>query len=234
MAPQRNIKEGTLRPTASWNRRWPARRGLTLLECVGAVVMLAVVTAGIFSAVGFVLNSASREQERLGAVELANRLVLLYLDDSTSMPSPTLPLDYEQFQYRWTIEEGPIRLHDAVPAKAPEGGSGSQPIQSPITLERLKQVSVRVTLSRGPGVASWAGFTPPEATLTRVLDPLTIRNPDAFSNQINTPEGIRRLLELMSGMGSRSVGGASSGASGAGAGAQGAAGTKSTGKGGKP
>jgi hypothetical protein len=229
--PRRDIKRGVARIDRIF--RGPVRRGLTLLECVGAVVMLAVVTAGIFTAVGFVLNSSAREQERLGAVELANRLVLLYLDDSKHMPSPTLPLDYEQFQYRWTIEEAPIRLHDAVPARAPEGGGSSQPIQSPLTLDRLKQVSVRVTLSRGPGT-SWAGFTPPEASITRVLDPLTIRNPDAFSNKINTPEGIRDLLDIMSGMGSRSVGGGgTSGAGGTGTGAKGA-GSKSTGKGGKP
>src|SRR4051812_48077688 len=122
---------------------------MTLLEVVGAVVMLAVITAGVFQAVGFVLNASAREQERLGAVGLANRLVLLYLDDEDHMPSPSLPLDYEQYQYRWTLTVDPVRLREAVKPKAE-----AQSIQSPVGIDRFKQVTVRVVLSRGPG---WGG-----------------------------------------------------------------------------
>ncbi|HVZ93355.1 MAG TPA: hypothetical protein VG797_02485 [Phycisphaerales bacterium] len=80
-----------------------ARRGLTFVEVIAAVAMLALIAATIVSGLSFVDFTASRDRARLAAMEVAHRVVLQFLDNPVALPDPSLPYDYLNEQYRWVL-----------------------------------------------------------------------------------------------------------------------------------
>ncbi len=91
-----------------------ARRGFTLLEVVLASVLLMLVTASIVTAVSSINRAEEGRRRRLAAYEVANRLMLMFVDDENSIKGPDLNPDreYEDFGYtfRWSIERQPVRV----------------------------------------------------------------------------------------------------------------------------
>src|SRR5690349_3114057 len=75
---------------ASNTSRATSRRGSTFIETTCAVAMLAMVAAAVLGAFTTMYGAQTRMRNRLGAMELANRLVLQYLDDKDTMPQPGL------------------------------------------------------------------------------------------------------------------------------------------------
>lgn len=195
-----------------------ARRGLTLIETVLAVTLLAMVAAGVFSAISSMVAAQDRQQERLAAAELANRFMLQYLDDKDSMPDQMIPVAYAERRYRWSYTEEPvqIKLPDVrAPADTSQRGT---PQQRTDLMTRFKLVKVRVWLGEeSGGSASPGGFTP-EFSLTRLVNSANLaRNPDSFQNQISTDAGMRRLMdEFLGTAGGGGGGGPAAGRPGAG------------------
>lgn len=172
------------------------RRGLTLIETIAASVLLALMASTLLGGMTMMLRAQTRQQQRLAATELCNRLILQYLDDAKSMPQSNLPIAYANERYRWELSRTPARLVDAraevAAARADKGG---------LVLDRLELITVRVWLSEESGGAYRPDVSTPVSTLSRVVDPVAdiYRNPDSASYLMSTPEGRKTLLERFAG-----------------------------------
>jgi type II secretory pathway pseudopilin PulG len=173
-----------------------ARRGLTLIETVAASVLLALMASTLLGGMTMMLRAQSRQQQKLAATELCNRLILQYLDDAASMPDSNLPIAYANERYRWELAKTPARMVDAkaevAAARADKGG---------LVLDRLELITVRVWLSEESGGAFRPDAGTPVSTLARIVDPVAdiYRNPDSASYLMSTPEGRKKLLERFAG-----------------------------------
>jgi type II secretory pathway pseudopilin PulG len=169
-------------------RRSPARRGMSMLEVVFAVATLALITAAGFASIDFVMRLNLREQQRLGAAEVANRLLISYLDDEKSLPSEFNTISYGEFSYRYRKSRTKFSVIEASPVDAPSSGA------RPLSLDRFQQITVRVWLSEETG-GSFDGSGAPSVTLTRLLDPVALRNPDSLDARRGSPEGMRGMMD---------------------------------------
>lgn len=170
-----------------------SRRGTTLLEAVLATVLLGMVAATLASAVAFMTASQRRSQQRLGAAELANRLMLQYIDDQDAMPSSALPIEYDIDLYRWMIEVSPVEFTMTEPAVEQETSS----VGSGINFQRIRLVSIKVWLGEDSGGGRGFSTQHPNAQLTRLIDPLALSNPDSLQTMLDTPGGMERLFERL-------------------------------------
>lgn len=180
----------------SCGRTSRSARGVTFLEMVVAVSLLAIVAAASFSALEFVMGMQRREQQRLGAAELGSALIVQYLDDPTTMPAQSEPLEYGAWMYRYTLSDEPVTMRSAKPIDLQTGPGGAA---RPTTLDRIRQVTVRVWLSSESGGADGPGEGAAGFALTRLIDPIAVRNPDSFENQIRSEERQRIMAEEMRG-----------------------------------
>ncbi|GIK18445.1 MAG: hypothetical protein DYG93_07580 [Leptolyngbya sp. PLA2] len=172
-------------------------RGITFLEVVLSTVILAMAVSAMASACGFLFSVQTRQQRTLGCAEVANRLILQYLDDQKSLPNPDLPVEYGPAQYRWRLEKSRVRV---VTDPALDQAVRDRRMQSGLSLDRLEQITVTVWLSERSGGARTLAEGPPSVTMTRLTDPVKVyRNPDSFSNLINTEEGRRSLINMLMG-----------------------------------
>lgn len=169
------------------------RRGMTLIEVILAVVLLGMVGATLASAAGFMGNMQRRLEQNLGAAELANRLMLQFIDDRESLPSTSLPIDYDKDQFRWTLEERPVTFN--IESNSDEQSGSSTSVGSGVSLSRIKMVTIRVWLSADSGGSRAFEQGIPSATITRLIDPLAFSNPDSLETLLNQPGGIERLLQ---------------------------------------
>jgi hypothetical protein len=164
---------------------------MTLLEVVLAVVILGLVTSAIAGAMSFVYRTERQEDLRLASYELANRLILQYLDDESLIARIRgQPLDYGPSRFRWDLSVENFSMH----MKDPDPASGRPKAQYK---DRFELVTVRVwLLSQDSAGLSIAGEQGPEplATLSRVLDPAAARNNDAMTR---LGKDQQRLLELV-------------------------------------
>lgn len=182
---------GSLRVGAA--RVGAVRRGVTFLECVAAMALLGLAAASAFSVLEFVAGTQARQQQKLAATELANRLILMYLDDGLGMPEPGSLLEYGPHQYRWEYAEQPVVLAEA----RPEGRDANRPPTLPI--DRFSQVTVRVWLSEKSGGTRDGSGGAPSATLARIFDPHYFRNPDSMKKLLEDPARMRRYIERIMG-----------------------------------
>ena len=81
-----------------------AAHGLTFIEVTLAVALLAIVSSTIFGAFGYLMGRQRVEQQKLGSMEVANRLMLQRLDDENSLPASGLPVEYGPDRYRWEMK----------------------------------------------------------------------------------------------------------------------------------
>lgn len=176
------------------------RRGLTLIETVLAAAMLAMVAAGVFGAISSMVASQDRQQQRLGAAEVCNRLILQYLDDKEGMPDPNLPVAYADRRYRWTSKEEAIRTKLPVTRAATDTSPRAGAAARSLSADRLKLVTVRAWLSEESGGSRTPEGLVPQFAITRVVDPLRFaRNPDSFDHLLSTDAGMRRIMEELMG-----------------------------------
>jgi hypothetical protein len=170
-----------------------ARPGVTFLESVLGVVLLALVTASLASSVSFMQRSHARLERRLGAAELANRLILQFIDDRESLPSPSLPLEYGQHLFRWSMEEQRVRFVTRAPASTSTVSAG---VGSGVSLDRVQMVIIRVWLAPESGGSMMYSPDIPGVVVTRLVDPLAFSNPDSLQSLLEQPDGIERLMNL--------------------------------------
>jgi len=205
-----NVPTSSARPSPlrSWFLGRRPARAVTFLEVVCSVVILSVVAAVTVGAINAIVSGQQRSLKRLGAAELANRLMLQYLDEETSLPSESLPIEYGPDRYRWTTSVTPISL---VPAKEPEepaarpaGTAPPRPTGGPagaMGVDQLRAVTFRVWLA-DPSGAPQAQPGAPEYVLTRIVHPMLgpLRNPDRLQRLQEDPAAMQRFIQQLSGL----------------------------------
>jgi hypothetical protein len=188
----------------------PRQRGLTFLETILGVAILALMTSTVMAAIAFIHRTQMRQRELLMCNELANRLILMYLDDpqSPNMPSELSPFGpYDGKMYRYMKRSEPVQIVNATPADptaVAAGTNSASPASNDggLSLDRLEIIHVRVWLAEDSGGSMSPGGNTPEATLSRMADPFAIFNrPDSARNMLGTPDGMRRLRDTISGGG---------------------------------
>lgn len=172
--------------------RTPTRRGLTMLETVLAAVLMAMIATTLVAGLGFVHADHRRQQQNLGAAEIANRLMLQYLDEKTAMPSEALAVTYGsrgQYRYYWRVQEDKVAMREVRP-----GSNAMANRTGGVSPDRIRLVTIRVwneqTLNVNPALS---GF-PEDYRLARLMDPIAPRNPDSLDKMLRTPEGMAEYL----------------------------------------
>lgn len=182
-------------------RHGASTRGLTFLETILAMAILAMIAAVTFTAYNSMLASQRRQVQTLGAAEVCNRLILQYLDDKSSIPSPASPIAYGGDLYHWSLDETPVSLTPARPDVAADRGASIS-----ITVDRIQAISVSAWLSEESGGAVSPDGVAPFFAMTRLIDPLATRNLDSFGDVINNPQSAK-YQEYMANLAKYSTGG---------------------------
>jgi len=178
-------------PTRRNTARWRGRRAFSLIEVVMASTLLAIVASAVVGGITTVVAADSRNQQKLEALELANRLLLQYLDDKDAMPNAGAHVFQGRGVYRWQMHTSPVEL--SMPAESvidkPADGPGAK------TIDKLVLLSVSVYVGKPDGMG---GYTHGDrvCTLTRVYHPLSViyRNPDMMKRLAADPG---RMMEIM-------------------------------------
>jgi type II secretory pathway pseudopilin PulG len=153
-------------------------RAFSLLEAVLATAMLGLATVMILSAVSHVWSAQTRQQQLLGAAEVANRVILIYMDDDQQLPPRTRSIQYGPHYYRWELRAAPVEV------ELPSGVSGdvSRRVNDQ-AMRYVRELRVRVWLSEENGQTG-GSYTPtgrtPQVTVTRLWNPMVPTNPDSF------------------------------------------------------
>jgi len=170
---------------------------MTFLEVVFATALFGLVAASILGVFSFTMNAVSREQKLLACSEVANRLIMAYMDDRTTMPDPSKTVEYgpeeRPLKFRWEYREDPITLVE------PKQDVRANQTDRPLRADRFRQVTVHVWLSEDSGGSRNPDDTTPQTTLTRMYDPLFLRNPDSFINMVMTPSSQARIISELQG-----------------------------------
>ncbi len=182
-------------PPSRGGPRSARRRGSVLLEVLLASFLLAMIAMTITSVQSFIHRSNTMHQRRIGAYEVANRLMLQYLDDEETFKGLNRYYDDGRFFYTWEIEELPIEIDapsDSVMDPPREGGGRS-------AADTLRLLVIRVNEGRPDG-AGGAISGEQLAELRRVHSPLALlsRNPDSaawiLSDQARSMKLMQRLM----------------------------------------
>lgn len=182
-----------------------ARRasGFTLLEVMLAVFALVMVTGTIGAALQLVTSSQQRQEQNLGAAELAGRLTLIYLDNPNDLPRPAEVIPYDNRTYRYSQEVVEITLTESETVQRVRRGTGAQPrTRGGVRLDRMRQVTTTVWLSEESGGAREPGPGVARQTVIRLYDPLDLRrNPDSADRAFRQrqDELIRGIVDQIGG-----------------------------------
>lgn len=159
--------------------------GVSLIESVFAMAILGIVVGALMGALGFLNAAQTRERERLAAMELAHRIVLQYLDDKNAVLNLPAKIEYGPELYNWSYDL------DHVGVRGRMSGQRSR------TTERFQSLRVSVWLSEESGGSAQMSDLVPGVTLTRVFDPLPLRNPDSIGKLTETPEGLQQIIDAV-------------------------------------
>lgn len=164
---------------------------MTFLEIVFAVALLGILSATLLGAANSMLARQKHEQRSLACCELANRLILQFLDDRDGMPDPTQPLTYGGDRFRWSLEESYLSFQPSRPPPVVEG-------RSQRGFENFRIFYVRVWLDDPSGSQ---GAAAPSVEVSRMYDVTAVfRNPDALEYMLGTEAGRRRITETSTGV----------------------------------
>lgn len=162
---------------------------MTFLEVVFAMVLLGLLATTLLGATNFMLARQKFEQRTVACLELANRLILQFLDDRESMPDPSVPLNYAGDFYNWSLDETPLSFRPAKIQPVPEGRTAA-------TFENFRIFKVRVWLAAEGSSNGGPPAGIPHAEISRMCDvSVLFRNPDSLEHFINSDTGRRRMNE---------------------------------------
>lgn len=158
------------------------RRGVSLLEVVLSSVLLGIIATAVAGAISSIVTAEMRSAQRLEALELANRLILQYLDDEKSMPSESEHINQGSGSYRFTVRLTPIvvDMPEGSLLVKPAGGAGT--VGGTMDAVELLSISVYAGVPDGGGYAYGERL----CTLTRPVHPLST----AFGN----PDRMQRIF----------------------------------------
>lgn len=168
-------------------------RGVTMIEVVLASVLMAMIGMTLVSGLGYIHAAHRRHEANLGAGEMANRIMLQFLDSEPSLPSDALPISYGargELRYYWKVEKEKVELR-----LNPAGALADANRTSGIRLNNLLDlVTVRIWKETTPNLNPALTGVPADFTLKRIVDPIATRNPDSIMKQFRTPEGLADFL----------------------------------------
>ncbi|XVJ58775.1 MAG: hypothetical protein HEQ23_04985 [Tepidisphaera sp.] len=145
-----------------------ARPGLSMLEVVFAMALLGVVIMATMSVLSFVHGSQVREQRNLAAAELANRLILMYIDDPNSPWQEGDTITWSTGEaYRWELIRSDVKIDSAT--QPPTEMNTSQGFG----LERIHLIRARVWLDEQFGGSREFDESSPNAEISRLMDPIS-------------------------------------------------------------
>lgn len=174
--------------------RW-TRRGFSFLEAVLAAALLGIIASAIFSVLGYVYASDREDAARLGAAEVANRIIITYLDDETSIRKLPDVIVYGNEEFRWDLEEDGVRIEEPNRyARVTAGRQGA----TPNALVRLKEVRVTVWQVDGTDASLQPGSTP-GVRLNRLVNPIAYRGSDGVERTLSNPERVTRMMQNLTG-----------------------------------
>ena len=176
----------------------PARRGVTLLEVILAVVLLALTVTAVMGAISAILGMESEGRRRLEAFEVANRIMLQYLDDEDGLPPKTLPITYGDNKYFWSLDKTPARM--VINRKQESNGANL------MALDRYLLIDVSVYQADQSGMHEVKGEE--YAAISRIIDPTNARNPDSIDTFSTNTDKIATLVKYATGTGPQNTGGA--------------------------
>jgi hypothetical protein len=159
-----------------------------LLEVVLAVVMLGLVAASLTGAISAIEMMSARNKRMLAAYEVANRLVLTYLDDPQKLPSSTKPLEYGPYRFMWSVSVDGFSMKVNESQKRNTGAT-------PQALDRFDVVTMTVFDSEEDGPRPRAGEE--LAAISRMYDIAAPRNPDQVKNL--SVDGVMRIVQRVTG-----------------------------------
>lgn len=172
-----------------------ARRGFSFIEAVLAAALLGIVASAIFSVLGYVWASDREDTVRLGAAEVANRVIISYLDDETSIGKLPRVIDYGRERYRWELDEDTVRIEEPNRgARVTAGRAGAVPN----ALVKLKEIRVTVWQDDGTDASLTQGATP-GVRINRLVNPIAYRGTDTIERLFNNPERMARLVQNLTG-----------------------------------
>lgn len=183
-----------------------ARRGLTLLESLLAIALLALVATSISNLMGYVRGSQRRAQLELAAAEVANRVIIQYMDDKwTLMDQAGLPVGYgpddDPLYFRWDLRVGSVRLDTSDTAKRAAADRQSPPNN----VQAVEQVTVWVWLSEESGGSFQYDERVPSAVYTRLYAPLAGLQFRSVDSMNKLRDNDRAMSDLVSGLLSENV-----------------------------
>ena len=92
--------------------RHHTRRGMSLLEVVIAIAMLAAMSTIILGSITFMQRGARRDDRRLEAAEVAHRLITQTLVNKDELPDSSLPIQHGANLYYFRSIENVIVIED--------------------------------------------------------------------------------------------------------------------------
>jgi type II secretory pathway pseudopilin PulG len=156
-----------------------------MLEVVFAMALLGLVVMATMGAISFVHGSQVREQRTLAAAELANRLILMYIDDPNSPWNEGDTITWSSGDiYRWDLIRSDVRIESATKPPADVN-------QSPgFGLDRIHLIRARVWLDEESGGTRDFDTTTPNAEIARLMDPISnMSKPDTTKSMYDKYRG---------------------------------------------
>ncbi|MBX3358182.1 MAG: hypothetical protein KF745_07120 [Phycisphaeraceae bacterium] len=178
---------GLANPTALRRAR-PGRsaRAFSLLEVTLAIALLAFVAIAMTGTVTLISRLRADDRQRAGGYELANRLIVMYLDDDTSINSLGKTVEYLGFRYKWELDEDTVTMR-VKPTEA------TARVEQTLGYNRFKRITFRIfavdEAKSQNGRFAVAGDQ--VASLSRLYDPMAImsRNPDSWDYTVTGKPG---------------------------------------------
>ena len=167
-----------------------------MIEVVLASVLMGMISVMLVSGLGYVHASHRRHESQLGAAEMANRIMLQFLDSAKSLPSDALPIAYGsrgELRYYWKLDKDKIELRiDQAGAQAAADRASGIPLKN-----RLELVTVRIWKEQILNVNPAISGHPSDFVLKRVIDSMSVRNPDSIMKIFSTREGMIEFLNQL-------------------------------------
>lgn len=89
------------------------------MEAVASMAMLGVLASSLLGAVSLMYRSQVRMQQELACAELANVVIITWLDDPLHFGDGLDDvLTYDRFEYRWELRENPVSFDATLPEGA--------------------------------------------------------------------------------------------------------------------
>lgn len=180
-------------PGPTRRRAATARRGVSLVEILFSVAALGMATAVIVSALSYTYTRQKRERLQLACAELANRIVLMYLDDPKSTIAMPDLVAYDGDLFRFSLEESVVRVEE----NNAVADARSRQSRNEVS-KRLLVYTVTVWLSEESGGTQFPVITTPSHTLARLYDPISSqRNLDSVERRLNSGDLSEYTSELL-------------------------------------